>query len=156
MFDITFVSDAPEQQPDGWVGLWGRIQLGTGAEDFLAPLGPWQRGDYERHWIEAARRLLGPAARAAFFTVAFRFWWVMWREREEVIVHEELLIPERLGGLTDWQAAPYHLIGERRATSDDSIPISEWQLDLADIEGFLARRGRQYFLSEPVSWPPCQ
>ena len=29
-------------------------------------------------------------------------------------MHEELLVPERLEGLTDWQAAPYQLIGERR------------------------------------------
>jgi CdiI N-terminal domain len=103
MFDIAFTSDAPEQQPDGWVGLWGRTQLGACAEDFLAPLGPWQRADYERQWIEAARRLLGPASRAAFFTASFRFWWVLWREGEEVIAHEELLLPERLEGLTDWR-----------------------------------------------------
>ena len=54
MFDIAFTSDAPEQQPEGWVGLWGRTQLGDCAEDFLAPLGHWQRADYERQWIEAA------------------------------------------------------------------------------------------------------
>jgi hypothetical protein len=141
MFDIAFVSDVPEQQPDGWAGLRGRTQLGACAEDFLAPLDPWQRADYERQWLEAARRVLGPAARAAFFTAAFRFWWVMWREREEVIVHEELLTPERLERLTDWRAAPYQLIGERRATSADGTPISEWRLGVADIEGFLARRG---------------
>ncbi|HVS39630.1 MAG TPA: hypothetical protein VMS17_29000 [Gemmataceae bacterium] len=141
MFDITFVSDAPEEQPDGWVGLWGSVQLGAYAEDFLAPLGPWQRADYERQWIDAAQRLVSPAARAAFFTAAFQFWWVMWREGKTVIVQEQLLIPERLEGLTDWQAAPYQLIWERQATSGDGTPISEWRLGVADIEGFLARRG---------------
>jgi hypothetical protein len=141
MFDIAFVSDVPEQQPEGWVGLWGRVQLGAYAEDFLAPLGPWQPSHYERQWMEAARRLLGPAARAGFFTAAFRFWWVMWRQGEMVIVHEHLLTPERLEGLTDWQAAPYQLIGEHRSTSEDATRISEWRLGVADIEGFLVRRG---------------
>jgi hypothetical protein len=143
MFDIAFVSDAPEQSPEGWLELPGLTQLGSYVEGFLAPLGPWQRADYERHWVEAARRLLGPAGRAAFFTAAFRFWWVLWREGQEVIAHEELLIPRRLEGLTDWRAAPYHLIGERRATSKDGTPISEWRLRLADIENFLTRRGGQ-------------
>jgi hypothetical protein len=144
MFDITFVKDEAEAQPDGWDGLWGRTVLGSCAEDFLAPLGPWQRADYERQWIEAARRLLGPPARAGFFTAAFRFWWVMWREGEEVIVHEELLTPERLTGLTDWRNAPYQLIGAYRATSHDGTPISEWRLSVADLRDFLARRGAEY------------
>ncbi len=141
MFDIAFTSDVPERQPEGWVGLRGHTRLGAHAENFLAPLGAWQRADYERQWIEAARRLLGPAARAAFFTVAFRFWWVMWREGEEVIVQEHLLVPEQLGGLTDWRAAPYQLIGERDAASEDGAPVSEWLLGVTDIAGFLARRG---------------
>ncbi len=148
MFDITFLSDTPERQPEGWEGLWGRTQLGADAEDFLAPLGPWQRADYERQWIEAARRLLGPH-QAAFFTAAFRFWWGMWREGEEVVAHEEFLIPERLAGLTDWQAAPYQLIRNRRAFSKDGEPISEWRFAAVDIEGFVVRRGGQYVPAEP-------
>jgi hypothetical protein len=141
MFDIAFTSNTPERQPEGWVGLWGRTQLGVCVEDFLAPLGSWQRADYERHWIEAARRLLGPAARAAFFTAAFRFWWVMWREGDEILVHEELLLPERLEALTNWQATPYQLIRDRQTTSDDGTPVSEWRLAISDIEGFVARCG---------------
>jgi hypothetical protein len=141
MFDITFVSDEAERQPEGWECLPGRTTLGDCSEDFLAPLGPWRRSDYERQWIEAARRLLSPAARAGFFTVAFQFWWVLWREGEVVVAHEELLLPDRLAGLTDWQTAPYQLIGERRAISKDGEPISEWRVSVADIEDFLLRRG---------------
>lgn len=140
MFDIVFVSDEAEQQPDGWLGLWGRTQLGTWEENFLAPLDEWQRFDYERQWIEAAARLLGPAARAAFFTAAFHLWWVMWREGAEVTVHEQLFTPERLAAVTDWRAAPYHLIGDRCSADEDGTTSSEWFIGVADIESFLARR----------------
>ncbi len=142
MFDIAFVSDEAEQQPEGWPGLWGRTQLGSWEERFLAPLDVWQRHDYERQWIEAAQRLLDPAARAAFFTVAFRRWWVMWREGEKVIVHEQLFTPERLATITNWRAVPYQLIEDRCSVSEDGTPISEWFLTVADIEGFLARRSK--------------
>lgn len=140
MFDIAFVGDVADQQPDGWMGLPGRTELGSEAEHFLAPIDRWQRFDYERQWIEAARRLLRPEARAGFFTSAFHRWWVMWREGEEVIVQEHLLIPEQLATITDWRAAPYQLIEDRRSANEDGMPISEWLLNVADIKGFLARR----------------
>jgi hypothetical protein len=72
----------------------------------------------------------------------------MWREGVDVIVREELLIPERLERLTDWRAALYQLIRECRATSADGTPISEWRLGVADIKGFLARRGGQCIRAE--------
>jgi hypothetical protein len=140
MFDITFVSDTAEQQPDGWAELPGRTELGSWVEQFLAPLDRWQRFDYERQWIEAAQRLLGPAARAGFFTSAFHLWWVMWREGEEVIVQEHLLTPEQLATITDWRVTPYQLIEDRCSVSEDGTPISEWFFNVVDIEGFLARR----------------
>lgn len=142
MFDITFVCSEAEPQPDGWDELLGRTQLGLWVEQFFAPLDRWQRSDYECQWIEAAKRLLGPAARAGFFTAAFHRWWVMWREGEEVIVQEQLFTPDRLAAITEWRAAPYQLIEDRCSASEDGTPIAEWSLGVADIEGFLARRSR--------------
>ena len=146
MFDIAFTSDTPEPQDDdgvGWDRLRGRTTLGAYAEEFLAPLGLWQRAEYERQWIEAARRVLGPAARAAFFTTAFQFWWAMWREDEIIYMHEEFLTPERLARVTDYGAAPYHLLEDRRTHSEDGAPISEWQISVADVRAFVERRARQ-------------
>jgi hypothetical protein len=138
MFDIAFVGDVAE--PDGWTGLAGRIRLDDWEESFLAPLDRWQRSDYERQWIEAAQRILSPAARTGFFTSAFHLWWVMWREGEEVIVQEHLFTPERLVAVADWRAAPYQLIEDRDSVSEDGTPVSEWFLNVADIKSFLARR----------------
>ncbi len=81
-----------------------------------------------------------PRSAAGFFTAVFLRWWVMWREGKEVIVQEQLLTPERLAAITDWREGPYQLIEDRRSTSEDGMPISEWFLNVADIDGFLARR----------------
>jgi hypothetical protein len=142
MFDIAFTTDTSERQNlDGveWDGLRGRTTLCAYTEEFVAPLGRWGRPDYERQWVEAANRLLGPAARAGFFTTAFQFWWVMWREGEAIFLHEEFLTPDRLTRVSDYRAAPYHLIEDRRTHNDEGTRISEWQLTVADIRGFLER-----------------
>jgi hypothetical protein len=146
VFDIAFMTDKPVRlnvDEAGWDGLPGRTTLGAYTEEFLAPLGHWRRADYERQWVEAASRVLAPVARAAFFTAAFRFWWVMWREGEVIFVHEELLTPERLAGVTDYGKAPYHLIEDRCTHSEDGTPISEWQISANDVRAFVERQARQ-------------
>ena len=142
MFDIAFSTDEPELQDEGWYGLWGRTTLGSHSERFLAPLGHWHRADYERQWIEAAQRLLETSDRTGFFTDAFRFWWTMWREGERVYVHEELL-GERLAGITDLSAVPYHLIEDRVTHTEVGEQVSEWELALSDLRAFVERRAAQ-------------
>lgn len=143
MFDIAFMTDTPERQDEdgeGWDGLRGRITLGAYTEGFIAPLGYWSRADYERQWVEAAGRILGQAARGAFCTDPFRFWWTMWRKGEAILVHEEFLTPERLAQVTDYAAVPYHLIEDSPKHSEDGELISEWQIKVADVRGFVKRR----------------
>jgi hypothetical protein len=140
VFDIDFTREEAELQEEGWYGLWGRITLADHTEDFLAPLGPWQRRDYERQWIEAARRLLGNGDRTAFFTDAFRFWWTMWREGERVYVHEEFLVGGRLTGVTDFTTTPYALIQDRATHTEDGQRISEWEISTGEVREFVERR----------------
>jgi len=145
VFDIEFIADEPEyldEGEDAWVALRGRTTLGDYQEEFVASLGNWSRADYQRQWIEAARRLLGGTDRTGFFTSAFQFWWVMWREGDAVYVHEQLLVGDTLGSFDP--ADPYHQIAERETVSDDGTEISEWRLEIADIEDFLARRASTY------------
>ena len=91
VFDIAFVHDEPERQEDGWDALEGEIRLGDYRETFLAALDPWGRQDYERHWIEAAQRLIRGSDRTAFVTLAFQFRWVMWRDGTSLVAQEHLL-----------------------------------------------------------------
>jgi hypothetical protein len=146
MFDIEFVSDSPEpaddELPDAMV-LRGRTTIGDLTETFLAPLGFWSREDYEQQWIEAARRLLQGADRTGFFTEAMWRWWTMWVAGDEVVVHEQILVPEALIEPLD-PTDPYRQIGERETHSEDGEPISEWRLALSDIQEFVERRASQY------------
>jgi hypothetical protein len=143
MFDIQFLSGEPELQEDGWLGLPGRVTLGPEREEFIAPLSIWSPEQYQRHWIEAASRLVAGKERSGFFTSAFRFWWTMWQEDGDVRVHEELLLPEQLRSLQatlESATAPYHLIGAYQRTTPEGEAISEWRLKTIDIEDFLKRR----------------
>ena len=141
MFDIEFTADAPEPQEDGWVSLCGRITLGDYRERFLAPINFWQREDYERQWLEAARRILGESDRTGFFTTPYEFWWTMWRSGDRVYVHEEVITDERYAGPYDG-SAPYHIIADRVTHTEEGQPVSEWEITLDDVRGFVERRQR--------------
>ncbi|MFL5617701.1 MAG: hypothetical protein ACJ79A_04825 [Gemmatimonadaceae bacterium] len=143
MFNIEFTAAEPELQDEGWNGLWGCVTLGEYRESFVASLSIWSKQDYEQQWRDAAERLVAGAPSTAFLTSAFQFWWSMWRSGATVRVHEELLTPERLamlGPSPDLTRAPYELLGEYVGVNEEGAAISEWRIDLADIEAFLARR----------------
>jgi len=144
VFDIYFLDAEPEEQEEGWLALRGCSVLGEFQEEFLAALGPWTREQYQRHWIQAARRLVeGPYDRTGFFTSAFQFWWTMWREGEDVFVQQQLLISETLREPFN-PDDPYRQLRDRHSTSDDGLPLSEWRLTMNDIRDFLARRSGAY------------
>jgi hypothetical protein len=146
VFDITFLNGPPERQEEGWDALRGRIVLGEFEEEFLAALGPWGRSAYERHWIEAASRVVDLGHdRTGFFTSAFQFFWIMWRRGDDLLVHEKLLIQQTLLEPFD-PADPYRQIGEYARVNDDGVPVSEWRVSMDDLRAFLVRsreRGRR-------------
>ena len=124
---------------DDWVALWGRITLGDHVEGFAAPIDFWRREDYERQWLEAARRLLGGSDRTGFFTAVYWTWWTMWREGERVFVHEEIILEDRFAGPYDG-TAPYHIIRDRTTHSEDGDEISTWEVALDDVRAYVKRR----------------
>jgi hypothetical protein len=138
MFEIAFIDDVPEYRDDGWRGLWGGVTFGAFQERFVAPVERWTRVDYERQWLEAARRLLGEADRTGFVTAPYRFWWTAWREGERVFIHQEFFVPGRYAEPYDGRT-PYEIIGARRTQSEDGR-VSEWEVTLGDIRDFVARR----------------
>jgi len=141
-FDIRFIGDRPESLAEflgeGAWGLRGRITLGDYAEEFVALLRTWSREDYERQWMEAARRLLEGADRTAFFTSAYEFRWTLWRVGERVYAQEHFLAVEGFPEPFDPDDLYTH-IQDRRTRTDDGTAISEWTLDLAGIAAFVAR-----------------
>jgi hypothetical protein len=141
-FDIRFISDHAESLEEflgkGARGLRGRITLGDYAEEFLALQGTWHRADYERHWLQAAQRLLQGADRTAFFTSAFEFRWTLWRVRDRVYAQEHFLAAPGFPEPFDASDLYTH-IQDRRTRTEDGTSISEWTLDLASVAAFVAR-----------------
>ena len=142
MFDIRIVSPEPEMQPEGWPGLRGELRLGRDREGFRAPLGPWTAADYERQWRAAAARLLAGEP-AGFWTVPWQFWWVAWPEGEEIVFHEEFLLPERLEAhgyvaTPPVGAVPHEMIGPRESHTEEGQSVSEWRVPLRAVRTWLA------------------
>src|SRR5438046_2499823 len=55
----------------------------------------------------------------------------------------EFLTPERLAHVTDYGAAPYHLLEDRCTHSEDGARISEWQISVAEVRAFVERQARK-------------
>jgi hypothetical protein len=141
-FDIRFIRDEVESLAEflgeGAWGLRGRITLGEYTEEFVALLRTWTRADYERHWVQAARRMADGADRTAFFTSAYEFRWTLWRVGERVVAQEHFLTAEHFPEPFDPDDLYTH-IQDRRTRTDDGAAISEWTLDLAGVAAFAAR-----------------
>jgi CdiI N-terminal domain len=60
-----------------------------------------------------------------------------------VVVQEQLLWAEPLARSFD-PANPYVAIGNRVSVAQAGQLVSEWRLDIADIEDFVATRSAQY------------
>ena len=93
-------------------------------------MGVWGREDYERQWIEAARRLLDGADRTGFFTAAMWRWWTMWLKGHEAIVHEQILVPEALIEPLE-PTDPYRQIDGQHPRGRSRRPAPQLQVPMA-------------------------
>jgi hypothetical protein len=142
MFDISFADEPPERLEAGGVGLWGRLQLGAEREAFIAPLALWNRADYERQWTEAAERLLDGKPTTAFVTEAWHMWWPMWREGDQLRIHEQLLLGlmvDRVGLRLDLHRTPYELIATHAVDLSNGDHPSCWTVSMSDMAAFAIR-----------------
>jgi hypothetical protein len=117
--------------------------LGEFSEEFVAPLVFWAADDYRRQWREAAERILG-GYESSCFVAAMRespldgaiFLWPAYRIGDAMYFQHKLLLPELVKGRFD-PLNPYAQVDEQRALSEQSEPISEWQVSVGDIARFL-------------------
>ena len=123
MFDIAFIRDEPPyEDEEGRTGPWGFTQPGAGLRKrFIAPNGEWTWEDYERQWIEGARRLLDGARESAFVLESGRLWWTARLEFDIVVVQQRLLIGDKTAPAWSANAAhvPYDLVGERSSRTEE-------------------------------------
>ena len=128
---------------EGWRHAIGGIELGGASDSFAADLGTWSPQDYEAQWREAIARLAGGERSSALITsyggprATFHSVWPMWRIKDQVIFHEQLVPGEVVAG-PDIAAHFYAAVGDHRTHSEEGEPISEWTVPLTEVLAFAA------------------
>jgi hypothetical protein len=143
VFDIFFEAGDPVPvDEDGWLGLPGRSVFGTFTESFVAPLGWWSRGDYERQWLEGAGRLAAGMQQSAFVLEPGWLWWIAWLDGDRVFIQQRLLVAPEMAEARAARpnAVPYDNVGARNTRSSDGDPLSQWAVSVVDVRAFLDRR----------------
>lgn len=121
----------------------GTIKIGGFTETFHASLSYWGRENYINQWREALKRLQEGQNKSALITTMydpkasnFIVWWLLYRVNGEVKVQNHILFLEFLKERFNEQNM-YGFIPNREVRTDENEPISEWVLELSDIEAFL-------------------
>jgi hypothetical protein len=136
-----YLTDEVVEESDGFA-VYGRIHIGDYYETFFASLDGWTPAEYCEHWRAALTRIVDGEAQSVLITSyqpahILSVWWPLYRVSDVVFVRNELLIYEQLKEPFD-VGAPWNLIRERRALTDEGLPISEWTTSVAEIKAALA------------------
>jgi hypothetical protein len=142
----SFVSEVEE------ASLCGAIMLGSTEERFSVPLCYWDAHDYEMHWNRALLRIVGAEEKSCLITAMydpsianFIVWWPLYRTGETIIVQNQILFLDRLTLPFD-EDNPFRDIGDRRVKSTDGSPISEWAVELGEVQRFLEGKKKSAML----------
>ena|SRR5215467_6992418 len=139
-FSIAFTGKFADDDPSVAIG---EIKLGEYLESFQAILGFWTMEDYEKSWLTALRRLVGGASTSCLVTSLtdpgnseYVVTWPLYRSDDEVFVQNQLIFLNQLGRRFEPQA-PWEFIEPHAIIDEDGHQISEWQVQLKDIQDFL-------------------
>jgi hypothetical protein len=102
----------------------------------------WSKEDYESQWRRAIKTLLTDRDRSALITtygspeVATHLeWWPMYAQEEIVSVQDHLLFYDQLTSKFSIPNA-FSFIRSRKTKDEEGNAVSEWRVNLAEIEGF--------------------
>jgi hypothetical protein len=145
MFDVRLSTDTLDEVDEAQ-GLWGRIQIGSFTEDFIAYLCDWAPEQYRRQWLEAADRLVNGESKSAFVTTfvsprngGHLVWWPCYRIGETVYLQNQLLFYQQISSPFAIEALYEYVSDRKTASDDDGTPISEWAVPLNWIHDFMHR-----------------
>ncbi len=146
MFNLKFIFNGKFSSERNEEVALGEISLRNFTENFQSSLSFWRIEDYEKQWIEAAKRIF-EFNRTAFITDLgnpkisnFVTWWKAWRIDEQIFVQNQLSFLKEISGLFDLNN-PYEFIGDRATETEDGEIISEWEVSVQDIKNFLKGDG---------------
>jgi CdiI N-terminal domain len=131
-------------EPDGEAVALGSLKLGEFQEGFHASLSHWDQSRYRSQWKEALERLVKGEERSALITsmydpatANFITWWPLYRSGNSVHAQNHFLFMDELQQPFD-ELNPYKSVLQRETISEDGDRLSEWTINLSDIEEFLA------------------
>lgn len=143
MFSISFLPDQPsddEDEPDGW---YGEIRIGKFNERFLSCLSFWSKEQYKAQWKQAITRIIRGEHVSALITGMYDptkanhiIWWPMYREGRIVYIQNQLLFMHQIKGIFNIEN-PYEYIDTREVSTEDGASISEWSIDIHNLEEFM-------------------
>ena len=155
-FAIELSPETTEDPESGYPSRLGRIVLDSFSEEFLSAATYWDREDYFAHWRQGLGRVLAGEGQSCLVTSLhdpkdshLLFRWVMYREGKTVYFQNGILFFEQIDAPFD-PDNPFASIPIRRTTDVDGVAISEWAIDLAEIEEFVGSDA----LGRGVSWRP--
>jgi contact-dependent growth inhibition (CDI) system CdiI-like immunity protein len=121
----------------------GSITIGDFRESFLASSLLWSPSKYQKQWRAAAAALAGGAPRSAFITsfvhpdAHHNVIWPAWRVGRDVYIQNRLLLRSQFGKIVDPERVA-DIVGHREAGKKGGEAISEWRVDVEDLEEFAA------------------
>jgi hypothetical protein len=144
-FSIDLIPDPVPDLDPGVVASLGTIQIGSFQERFIASLMYWSADDYKRHWRQAIERILHSSDVSCLITSVVDpttanhiFWWPMYRVNEYVFIQNQILFFDQLQFPFDEQN-PFSSVAERRTIDEDGNRISEWSVQIDELEEFLIK-----------------
>ena len=144
MFSIGFTDEPPEYPYDDTSipAAPGRLVLGKSTEEFLANLSLWNKSDYQSHWTRELKTLLKGNAKVALVVSYYgnsasnMEIWKGYRDGELVHFQNQILWCSQLpSGFDALKLSQY--VQDREVVTSEGNRISEWDLNIRDIELFL-------------------
>jgi hypothetical protein len=145
MFSIQYQRQSDD--PDEVDGFLGTIIAGELCETFYAGTAFWSREDYERSWFRALDHLLSLDSSTSCLVTyipsglpeGIVTLWPLYREGDIVHVQQHLVFPPDMTPQIPVDT-PWELVRPRNTVNEGGRRISEWDVDIADVREFLAKR----------------
>jgi len=147
LFDIRTLDKEGKNGSSFCPSQIGQIRLRPSfIENFEMEMRFWNSEQYQKQWREAVTMLVkGSRDKTCLFTSIFNpeysnFFncWILYRFKENVLIHNNLLFLDQLEKPFDLQN-PYDALPEYQRITEDGEAISEWSVTVKDLEAWLTR-----------------